>query len=500
MRIPPLASVLALLVPSLAPAQQELLKILPAPLPQTTGYGQRTALEGAIGLVRSNTLGPLVNTPGIAIVDLDSGAQLGALYPSSGNPNQLFGTSMDTHGGVVLVGAPDLTLLSEGTAYLFDIATGTELVQLGPQGGQGGETFGNAVSYDGVRALVGSPSATVASTNAGLVSVFDGSTGQFLFDLLPPAPAANLRFGASVSLAGNLALIGAPGELATPGTAYLFDLTTGQALFELSPAVVPVASFYGREVGLAPPYAVIGSRIDSGTLHVYDTGSGEELYALNPGTSTALGYFGQRLTAEGSRALVGDIGFGAFGAAYVIDLPTGAIEFELIASDADSADFFGSGLALQGNRALIGAPGEGLRGAAYYFNLDGLGSAGCTVSPNSTGEPGELFAAGSASLADESLELRMVGAPLGQPGLFFTGLAEAQIPFGDGTLCIGGTLLRLGSPVFEQGGEFVQDVDFSAAGAGLGAGTAYFQTWYRDPAAAGANFNLSDRVEVLLQP
>ena len=72
----------------------------------------------------------------------------------------------------------------------------------------------------------------------------------------------------------------------------------------------------------------------------------------------------------------------------------------------------------------------------------------------------------------------------GQFALFFTGPEEIQVPFGDGFRCVGAGsvgLFRLGPP--QLPGE-----------------RRSFQLWYRDPAAGGSGFNLSNGVTVTFCP
>lgn len=124
---------------------------------------------------------------------------------------------------------------------------------------------------------------------------------------------------------------------------------------------------------------------------------------------------------------------------------------------------------------------------------------GCSGAPNSFG-PGAVIAhIGSTSLAANDLVLQVDGAVPGTFGLFFYGPDEAEIPFGDGNLCIGGAIQRLQPALLADAGgsaERVVDLPTFPTGSGPGqitAGSAWsFQYWYRDTAAQGAGFNTSD--------
>jgi len=124
----------------------------------------------------------------------------------------------------------------------------------------------------------------------------------------------------------------------------------------------------------------------------------------------------------------------------------------------------------------------------------------CIAAPSSAGPGAEIALRGTTSRAANDLVL--VAAPVpDQPGIFFAGSSRLQVPFGDGYLCAGGAIVRL--PVEVASGERLEHrVDFEdPTTALLTAGSTWnFQAWYRDPAAGGAGFNLSDALELTVCP
>lgn len=126
----------------------------------------------------------------------------------------------------------------------------------------------------------------------------------------------------------------------------------------------------------------------------------------------------------------------------------------------------------------------------------------CEGTPNSVGDGARIRYAGSTSLSANDLSLGGDGCPPGQFGLFFYGSSEIQVPFGDGYLCVGAGatgIFRFNPPTAaDAAGSFERPVDLTLPPAGSGAGQIHagstwsFQLWYRDPAAGGAGFNLSD--------
>ena len=126
------------------------------------------------------------------------------------------------------------------------------------------------------------------------------------------------------------------------------------------------------------------------------------------------------------------------------------------------------------------------------------GQSYCTTSPNSAGAGALLLISGTGSLFANDMAATVVGLPGSQPGLLYFGTQAAAAPFGDGTRCAGGTLVRL-PPAFPTSGFLTIPLDVQALG--IPAGTSrYFQFWYRDPAAGNSGFNLSDAFEMNLCP
>lgn len=134
----------------------------------------------------------------------------------------------------------------------------------------------------------------------------------------------------------------------------------------------------------------------------------------------------------------------------------------------------------------------------------------CIAAPNSLGSGAILFASGTQSIATNDLNLDVQGAAPSQFGIFYYGSSQVQQVFGDGFRCVGAGLTgiyRFAPAVLSDGfGDATHAVDFTQAPANAGGGqlmpgsTWYFQFWYRDPAAGGAGFNLSNGLSVPFCP
>ncbi len=131
----------------------------------------------------------------------------------------------------------------------------------------------------------------------------------------------------------------------------------------------------------------------------------------------------------------------------------------------------------------------------------------CVSSANSVGSGAQIGYVGSSSFAANDLILTCTGLPVGQPGIFYYGPNQVQLPFGNGFRCVGGAVTRLyPAAVADVFGNVAMALDYSQppmnSGPGMiTAGSVHnFQYWYRDPAGGGASYNLSNALNVIFTP
>jgi len=131
----------------------------------------------------------------------------------------------------------------------------------------------------------------------------------------------------------------------------------------------------------------------------------------------------------------------------------------------------------------------------------------CPLTPNSAGPGTSMSASGSDSFAANNLVIEASGGPAGQPGVFYYGPAQIQVPFGEGNRCVGGSVVRLWPPSIADGTGFTSRVVDNTHPAIAGSpspivagGTMNFQYWHRDPMGGGTGFNLSDAISILFTP
>jgi hypothetical protein len=174
---------------------------------------------------------------------------------------------------------------------------------------------------------------------------------------------------------------------------------------------------------------------------------------------------------------------------------------------------------LGGSATAVGlpVPGSGLpQNLSYCFgdgsgttcpcgnNSSPVGVSGCV---NSILLSGILGVSGTPSVSADTLALVASGMPNG-PAMFFQGTAQngGGVGFGDGLLCVGGSITRLGIEFNVAGAsQYPSGVDPAVSVQGVvGApGVRTYQVWYRDadPTFCGSStFNLSNGRQVVWIP
>ena len=254
----------------------------------------------------------------------------------------------------------------------------------------------NSVSLDGNRALVGAVLDDDDGVNSGsaYIFAFDGMTWTLEAKLTAPDGAADDKFGISVSLSGDRALVGAYGDDddgSNSGSVYTFSFNGESWMHEAKLTAIDGTSGerFGSSVSLDGHRALIGAiggnrdGISPGAAYVFDFDGtswlqDSKLTAIDGQQSD---WFGGSVSLDGNRALVGaerdDDNGSASGSAYVFvfDGEEWMQEAWLTASDGAADDLFGHSVSLSSNRALIGAVGNDAKGfqsgSAYMFSFDG---------------------------------------------------------------------------------------------------------------------------------
>ncbi len=323
------------------------------------------------------------------------------LLASDGGTREHFGRSVAIDGDTAMVGA--LNHLHDadggnGAVYVFkyDGATWIEEQELLARDGAIGDGFGVSVSISGDVALIGAPSDDDDGFASGSVYVFrfDPKTSQWIEvqKLTASDAMTSDSFGGSVALAGDLAVIGTPGQdgvAEETGAAYVFrfepDTATWIEQAKVFASDGTVLDRFGWSVAVSPDsigVALIGAHLDGpGSAYVfrYDPKNSAwfEEQKLTP-SGGAPDDFGRSVAMDGDVALIGSWKADAVGtnsgAAYVFrydpDTSQWSQDDMLVPDPGPWTAFFGFSVALDGDRAVCGAHGENRQtGAAYMYNL-----------------------------------------------------------------------------------------------------------------------------------
>ena len=185
-----------------------------------------------------------------------------------------FGRAVAISGNYAIIGDPE-ALSSRGIAYIFDVTTGLLIRTIDSPSFQTTNLFGGAVSTDGTRVIIGAPRHNTPFIRSGIAYIFDIATGNLVHTLVnPDAAPSNDRFGGSVSLDGNYAVVGAyAAESFLSGKVYLFNVTTGNLVLTwnnpnidniLGVGLRPPPDFFGTSISLSGNTIIAGGGGDNG--------------------------------------------------------------------------------------------------------------------------------------------------------------------------------------------------------------------------------------------
>ncbi|MBN1514096.1 MAG: FG-GAP repeat protein [Phycisphaerae bacterium] len=328
--------------------------------------------------------------------------QTGKLLPIDGATHDWFGHALAVDGCVAVVGAPwdgDLGE-SSGSAYVFryDGSAWVREAKLLAADGSGGDHFGHAVALRGDVAVIGAYSDDTLGMLAGSAYVFRHTAGGWVQEvkLYASDPWEHAMFGRSVSVSGNVVVVGAHqanGAAAESGAAYVFrhDGSIWLEEAKLFASDGTRYEFFGRSVAVSGNVVVAGTPEDDdgdynvGSAYVFrfDGLSWAQETKLLASDGAAWDYFGESVAVDEDAIVVGvtaddDAGPGS-GSAYVFRFSgsTWSQEAKLVAPDAAEYDYFGSAVAISGDAAIIGSPGDDdggtSSGSAYVFGKTGPG-------------------------------------------------------------------------------------------------------------------------------
>jgi uncharacterized protein (DUF2345 family) len=340
------------------------------------------------------------------------------------------------------------------------------------------DQFGASVSISGNTVVVGAR-AKNSSTGAAYVFVSNGDTWSQQAELTASDGAPGDAFGISVSVSGDIAVVGAYTKNSSAGAAYVFvrSGTTWSQQAELAPADLASGDEFGASVGVSGDTVVVssaGSNNFSGAAYVFvQSGTTWTQQAkLTAQDASETGFFGFPVCINGNTIAVGSPGKNSYtGAAYVFTLSgsTWTQQAEIKASDAEPSDSFGSSISLSGDTILVGSvQSNSYTGAAYVFvrandswtqqaEFDASDSVEGDEFGSSIGTNGEMAAVGACN-KNSGKGAVYVFWDSGGKWILQTEFTISDVAAGDGfgiSICASGNAAVIGEQSKSMGGAYV---------------------------------------------
>ncbi len=255
--------------------------------------------------------------------------------------------------------------------------------------------YGQAVAIADDVIVVGAPEA--ASETGQAFAFRRDADGRWVFDgeLAPRDVATGAQVGFDVDVSGEWALVGAPYD--GPGRVFTFrhDSMTGWAPDqELTSPMLSPADRFGSSVAIDGNLAVVGAThvegplMESGAVWVFRRnaeGRWSDIAYVESPEPEAEAFFGNAVALSGNRFVVGALYFGedaldSAGAAYVfsIDGDTVSEGIRLTPSSTEAFVYLGHEVAIEGTRVAVGATQDNSfasdGGAVYVFEVDDAGA------------------------------------------------------------------------------------------------------------------------------
>lgn len=326
-----------------------------------------------------------------------------------------FGASVAWFQDMLVIGAPgedsdadgvdgdqgDDSAEDSGAVYVFQRSLGSDsrepqwmqVAYLKASNSGAGDRFGASVAVSGDLIAVGAWGESSAAVGvdgdqsddslpeSGAVYLFerDSAGWKQVAYIKPTVSAAGNRFGSSVSLWGDMLVVGAPREdgassgvdgdpsnccISDSGAVYGFDPIGGgwlQTAYIKSPNPAP-GNFFGHSVVTSEFMLAVGAPSSDGSVYLYDfTGrTWEATFRLEGFDSSVVDDFGASLSLWGrDRLAVGAPSWDG-GAAYVFEREGAGwvVDGRVQAASVERDDAFGQSVAVAGGVLAVGAPGD----------------------------------------------------------------------------------------------------------------------------------------------
>jgi hypothetical protein len=310
-----------------------------------------------------------------------------------------FGGSASISGNYVIVGAPGDDVganVNQGSASIYQLSGGTWVLmnKITDATGVANNFFGSSVSISGNYAIAGTPLDDIAAnTDQGSVSIYqyNGTNWVLMQKITDATGAANDLFGASVSISGNNAIVGANRDDFVANTdqgsssIYQYNGTNWVLMQKITDVIGAAGDQFGISVSISGNYVIVGAsqddvgaNIDQGSASIYQLSGGiwVLMQKITDANGAVFDFFGISVSISGNYAIVGayqdDISANADQGSAIIyqRVGLGWVKLQYVTDPAgNSGDWFGNKTAIDGTNKqfLIGAfRYAGLSGKAVF--------------------------------------------------------------------------------------------------------------------------------------
>jgi len=208
------------------------------------------------------------------------------LLASDGENGDMFGRSVSTNGEIVIIGAPrdNGNGMDSGSVYIyrFDGKKWIEEVELLASDGSSMDNFGWSVCISNDMVIVGARQEGEFSHGSAYIYRFDGSAWIEEAKLLASDGSTSDEFGHSVSISGDIAIVGAGADDDignNSGSAYIYRFDGIEWVeTKLHASDAAASDNFGLTVSISGNTAIIGARNDndngddSGSAYIFNFG------------------------------------------------------------------------------------------------------------------------------------------------------------------------------------------------------------------------------------
>lgn len=289
-----------------------------------------------------------------------------------------FGSSVAICDNYAIISAPNEDLLggNAGVAYVFNLDDGS-LRYTFKNNDSGDDYFGSSVGISNNYAIVGAPNDNSPTSDSGKAYIYDLKNGSLKYDLTNPnaySTSTTDQFGNAVSISNLYAIVGAQLEDdaggSSSGKAYIYDLSDGSLKYTLdnpNPYGTSADDRFGCSVAITDNYAIVGALFEdeaaglqTGKAYIYDLSDGSLKLTLNNPQPNANDNFGCSVAMNDTYAVVGaqqddPSGVSNAGSAYVFTLTTSTVYYTWNNPQAGTSDNFGNSVGISNNYAIVSA-------------------------------------------------------------------------------------------------------------------------------------------------